>query len=354
MAERDDHVAARLTACDAAQLGEQVAGLARAGLPMASGLKALGAELPAGRLRLMIDALARTLEGGASLDEAFEAQRHRLPAYLRGLVRAGERTGRTGEILGRFAGYASIGADARRLLWLNLAYPVIALSMALAVLLFILTYIVGGFEQIFKDFGIALPTMSWVLIELSGQLRNSAWILLEGLAALGAIAFATMLAVGPAARRSVAGHIPLLGPVWRWTSLAEFFHLLGLLLESELALIEAIPMAGEGVPDRGIQQVAGALTRDLAGGDSLSAAVGRRSFFPDGLGQIVAWAEQHQSLPGALHMLAEMYEVRARAQAVLASTVFSVLTVLSILAGIVAVIAGVLAPMLTTIRSLSA
>src|SRR5262245_44679883 len=136
MADHEQRVAVRLSAQETAQLGEQISGLARAGLPLPTGLKALGEELPAGHLRQMIDELSVAIEGGSSLEQAFAAQGRRLPDYLRGLVRAGERTGRTWEILGRFAGYAHVGVEVRRLLWLNLAYPIASMAMAAAVILF--------------------------------------------------------------------------------------------------------------------------------------------------------------------------------------------------------------------------
>jgi type II secretory pathway component PulF len=353
MADQDKHGAVRWSTGEAVHLSEQIAGLTRAGLPLPSGLRALGAELPGGRLRRLLDEVSLSLEAGASLDEALGAEGRGLPAHLRGLVRAGERTGRTGEVLGRFAGYANIGADVRRQLWLSLAYPLVAMAMAVTVLLFVLTFIVGGFEQIFRDFGIPLPTLSLFLIAVSVWLLKSGAWLIAGLVALGAIGGVTMVVIGPAARRSVASRLPLLGPVWRWTSLAEFCHLLGLLLEGELPLVEAVPLAGEGVADRDIRKVARGMTQDLDRGDSLAAAIGRRSLFPEGLGQIVAWAELHECLAKALHMMAEMFEGRARAQASFASTVCSVLTVILILGGIAAVIVGVLAPMIILIQKLS-
>ena len=312
-------------------LSAQIAGLTGAGLPLASGLQALGAELPRGRLRRMLDAMARSLTRGASLDEAIAAQGAALPAHLGGLVVAGQRTGRTGEVLGRFAGYTQIGADVRRQLWLSLVYPIVSIVFATTLLLFVLLFIVSGFEQIFVDFGIALPALSLILIQMSKGLWQSGPALAEVLAGLVAIGTLAMLVIGPAARRSVISRIPLVGPVWRWTSLAEFCHLLGMLLESSVPLAEAVPMAGEGVVDADVRAAARALTRDLDRGEPLASAVARQSLFRAGLGPIIAWAEQHRSLAEALHMLGEMFEARARAQASFASTVFTVMTVLMIL-----------------------
>ena len=266
---------------------------------------------------------------------------------------AGQRTGRTAEVLGRFAGYAQIGADVRRQLALSLVYPLASIILAVALLVFVLLFIVSGFERIFQDFGIALPLLSQFLIALASRLWSSGLMLAEVLACLAAIGVLALMVAGPAGRRSALSRIPLLGPVWRWTSLAEFCHLLGLLLESAIPLAEAVPMAGAGVVDADVRAVGRAMTADLNRGESLARLIVRQSYFPQGLGPIIAWAEQHQSLAEAMHVLGEMFEARARFQARFASTVCTSLAVLMILFGISVVIAGVFLPMIQMIQKLS-
>jgi type II secretory pathway component PulF len=351
--EKGGHGSGGLSAEEAAQFGEQVAGLARAGLPLASGLRALGEEFPRGRLRSMLGSLSGRLEGGASLSEAIGAEGRGLPAALRGLVLAGERTGRLGDVLGRFAGYSQIGGEVRRQLWLSLAYPLIAASMAIVLFVFILAAVIGGNEDGFRSFGLQVSSLTKFLMDLASALRTSGLRIAEGLGALGVVAAVVMATIGPAGRRGVLGRLPLIGPVWRWTSLAEFCHLLGLLLESELPLAEAVPLAGDGVADADVRAAARGIARDLDGGDTLALAVGHRPYFPAGLGSILAWAEQHEALASTLHVVAEMFEARARSQAAFASMVFGALTVLMILTGILAVLFGVVAPMIQLIQKLS-
>src|SRR5262249_23107114 len=151
----------------------------------------LGTELASSRLRRVLEALAGSLEQGASLEAAIVAQHGAVPDYLRGLVQAGARTGRTGEDLGRVAGYAPIDGDVRRQLTLRLAYPVVPLLFAIGLLLFALTYLIGGFEKVFRDFGVVLPWLTEVLIRTSEMLKSSGLALLQVLAAVvtGALIF---------------------------------------------------------------------------------------------------------------------------------------------------------------------
>jgi general secretion pathway protein F len=154
--------------------------------------------------------------------------------------------------------------------------------------------------------------------------------------------------------RAIAAKIPILGGVWRWTSLAEFAHLLGLLLENSLPLPEALRLTGEGVQDASINSACKRMAGEVESGKSLGEAMAAcRRAFPSGLARLVQWAGNQRSLPEVLHMAGEMYEARARAQGAFAGTTFSVLAVLMILWGILTVVAGLMLPMISLISRLS-
>ena len=112
-------------------------------------------------------------------------------------------------------------------------------------------------------------------------------------------------------------------------------------------------MASEGVVDADVRRCPCDAARARTGASPLATTIARRSLFPPGMGPIISWAEQHRTLAEALHMLGEMFEARARAQASFASTVFTVMTVLMILFSMSAVIGGVFIPLIQTIQKLS-
>ncbi len=65
----------RLSDPEALELSAQLAGLARAGLPLAPSLSALAEELPRGRLRRALRDLAHDLESGRPLEQAVAGER---------------------------------------------------------------------------------------------------------------------------------------------------------------------------------------------------------------------------------------------------------------------------------------
>src|SRR5947209_1810511 len=119
---------------DLIALNEEIAGMARAGLPLDQGLAALAREMGTGRLRQVTATLAKDLREGRTLPEALERQAGRVPPFYAGLVSAGIRTGRIGEVLATLTAYARTLVNLRAIVADAFFYPAVVLSFA--VLLF--------------------------------------------------------------------------------------------------------------------------------------------------------------------------------------------------------------------------
>src|ERR1051326_9129959 len=74
---------------DLITLNEEIAGMARAGLPLDQGLAALAREMGRGRLQQVTNAIARDLQAGQTLPDALQRQGKRVPPFYAGLVSAG-------------------------------------------------------------------------------------------------------------------------------------------------------------------------------------------------------------------------------------------------------------------------
>ena len=191
----------------------------------------------------------------------------------------------------------------------------------------------------------APPVITEVLIAVSRVFQFGWSYILE--ATVGVVLFFLLaqLTLSTPARRSLLGSVPLFGGVWRNASLCEFCHLLGLLLECDLPLIEAMRLTGEGVEDAAIDRACRAMSLDLERGLTLSAAVSRRPEFPVGLARILRWAEGYQGLPESLHTAGEIFEARARTQAFLAGMVMAVASILALILCALVMFFGLFWPM---------
>lgn len=346
---------------EAARLSERLTDLARSGLPLGPGLRALGEESPRGRFRSSLERLADALDRGVPLAEALEAQKGRIPAHLRGLIEGGLRTGKLGDILGRFSAHANLTAELKRGLWLSLAYPVVSLIVALGLFVLVEVYLVGRFELIYRDFGIPLPAITMVLIGISHVLRG-AWPVFVGLFAVLVLAVLFLRFVMRRDKRNrLISRLPILGPLWRYTAWAEFCHLLALLLEAETPMPEALRLAGRGVDHAGIARACDEMALEVERGASLSDALAGRSpdawavrrSMPVGLSSLLKWAEDHSTIAEILRMAGEMFQARSGAQATFAGTVLAVLTVIGGMIGVGVVVLALFLPLIQLISKLS-
>jgi type II secretory pathway component PulF len=342
----------KLTESEAGELSERIAAMARSGLPLGPGLFAIAEEIPAGTLQDVMRRIAEAIDSGSTLEEAIQAKGGPLPPQLRGLILAGLRTGRVGDLMGRFSIYSSTGNELRRRLRLGLAYPIISSMITLVLFSFACLVLVPQFEVIFRDFSLPIPKLTAVLFEIS-HVFLWAWPGLVAVLVLCFVVWVLDLLLNRSIRSSLVGRIPLVGGVWRWTSLAEFFHLLALLLEGEVPMPEALRLAGDGVGDRSLKRAGEHVARSVESGRSLADSMESDRRFPRGFILLLRWAEKPGSLPDVLHMIGQMFEVRAEERLTFAAILTSTISVTLIVCGAFLVILGLMLPLVTLISKLS-
>jgi type II secretory pathway component PulF len=389
-----------LSPSETARLSEHIAGVARSGLPLGPGLRALGEELSDGGFRNALVELADALDQGSPLPTALEAQRDRIPSHVRGLVLGGLRTGKLGDVLGRYSAYANVGTELKRALWLGVAYPLFTISVAVVLLLIVDIFLVAQFEAIFLDFGVPLPKLTILLVETSRAARTGWPVLAIFIGLVVAAAMALRFFVPAPIRNSLIGRIPVIGPLWRYMSWAEFCHLLAILLESETPMPDALRLTGLGIQNSDIDRACRAMANEVEQGKTLSQAMSGRApvvepsgpfdyldkkhsngaagapphepspsmadlmsaregaaavrrAMPVSLPNLLKWAENHRAISEILHMAGEMFEARSRSQAAFAGTVMAVLAVVGVLFGLFVVVVGLFLPLITLISRLS-
>jgi type II secretory pathway component PulF len=341
-----------LSRVEAGELSRQIAGLTRAGMPLAAGLAALSEELPRGRLRQSMTELVGSLEQGVPLEQAIGAQSDRIPPHMRGLIVAGIRTGQLGDVLVRFSEYTGLGADLKRRLIVSIVYPLLLLTFALALFIFVTTYVEGQFELIFKDFGIPLPELTIFFLLIGRVVGRIAVPVGVAILCLIGTWFLARVFLKRSTRRSLATRVPLFGWIWAPARLAEFCRLLALLLESRLPLPEALRLTGKGIEDSGIERSCEVMAHEVESGRSIAQAMTKRRSFPPGLPRLLGWAESQMTLPEVLNLAGVLFETQARSQTTLVGTIVTVMCVVLVLS-LVLVIPAMFLPLFTLISRLS-
>jgi type II secretory pathway component PulF len=318
-----------LTAEDLVTLNEEIAGMARAGLPLDQGLAALAREMGRGRLQQVTAGIADDLKNGHTLPESLQRQGSRVPPFYAGLVAAGIRTGRISEVLATLTVYARSIADLRSIVIGSLYYPAIVLVLALALFGLLFTFLTPHFETVFHGFRIQLPAVTQFMIGVSHHF----WEILAIPVVLIVVGFFVRLYLkhterGRRAWARFVYAVPIVGTLIRSSRLAAFTDLLGILVDHGLPLPEAFGLAGAACSDPLLSAAAKDVQNDLSQGVPLGEVYRNRKLVPELIAWMTAMGEQRGSLGTTLHHVAELYKRQTEMRANLLRSVLPPLIIL--------------------------
>lgn len=340
----------RLSADEAAQLAARVAELTKAGLPLGDGLRALADELPGWRLPRVLRNVANRLDAGDSLVAALESQGSRLPGHLRGLMLAGVRSGRLAEVLEEYVDLQRSQLELRRRIWTTLAYPFVLLVLMTMLTAFAGLIIVPGFVRIFQDFGTKLPDLTvWVIKGSRPMVLFFTTLLVLSILVPMWLRMSPGLGwLWPALYR-----VPMIGPLLRWIHLSRFARLMGVLLDQQVPLPEALRVTAVGLRDTRLAQGCRLAAEDVERGRPLGESLAARRPFPPTLIPMVQWGQQAAALPEAFHAASEMFEGRARSHGTLLETTMLPIMLMLILMFVGFFVVAMFLPMLRLVVCLA-
>jgi type II secretory pathway component PulF len=340
----------RLSAEEATELAARVAELTKAGLPLGDGLRALAAELPGRRLPGVLEVLANRLDAGEDLAVAMNSIGRHLPPHLRGLVLAGLKSGRLAEALEEYVDLERSQGDLRRRLLSSLLYPLVLLGVLTFIMVFARLYILGAFVRVFMDFNCALPMLTiWFI--------NSSWVATWGMVVLFCLMVAVPAGLVTASRASplwsLLYKIPMLGPLLRWSHVAQFARLMGLLTEQDVPLPDALRLTAGGLRDSRLALGCRETAEDVENGWPLAETMARKRQFPASMMPMIEWGQRTPALPEAFRGIAEMFEGRIRSQGSLMESVLLPAMVFLTVTFVGVFVIAMMLPMIELIKKLS-
>src|SRR2546426_5626287 len=166
----------RVKANDFLLFNQQLAALLRAGIPILQAITMLRRRATSARLRGVLAEIEEAIRGGAALSQAFAAQGATFPRIYTASILAGERSGALDEVVSCYVNYMRRSVGLRRKIRGALAYPTFLLMASLGMVVFLTVYVVPRMSELFAGFGSDLPTVTLVVLTISGWLtRNVIW-----------------------------------------------------------------------------------------------------------------------------------------------------------------------------------
>jgi general secretion pathway protein F len=293
---------------------EQLATLVEAQLQLDRALSVLEDLASNPRLKAVVGDILKSVRAGSSFGDAL-AKHHPLPfsrLYVN-MVRAGEKGGVLEVTLRRVSEFLQASQEFREAMKSALIYPAILLVALGGAVIFLLTFVIPRFGEIFADLGQALPLPTQILLTVSSALRDYWWALaLAVVAGLFGSRLLLATAEGRLAWDRAVLTLPLLGDVIRKAEAARFCRTLGTLLRSGVPVLGALAVVKEIVSNRLLVLAVERLGDGVKRGAGLSGPMGESGVFPPLALHMVRVGEETGRLEEMLLKVSDAFEAEVR------------------------------------------
>jgi general secretion pathway protein F len=303
----------RVSSRDLAMLTRQFAVLLRAGMPLVDALSAMQEQTSKPRLQSALYDIRDNVNSGTTLADALGKHPRLFSNLYVNMVRAGEVSGTLEEVLFRLAEIQEHQSKLKGQLMSSLAYPVFMGLFAIAVVVFLMMFIVPRITLIFEKQEAALPKPTLVLIACSDFL-GSYWPLIIG-AILGTFFLWRYWISQPKGRLKwdrMKLRFPLYGGLHLKLVCARFARTLGTMLQSGLTMLPALEVVNSVLDNAYFREHMDEVKAGVRRGRDLSQQLKETGMFPSMMIHMVELGQRSGEIEDMLIKVADTYDEDVR------------------------------------------
>jgi len=325
-----------------------------AGLPLTQALRTLGSQGRSAAQRAMIESLVERVEQGKNLSDAAAAWGRPFSELIVNLIRAGEVSGRLGDVLMQAADLLDRDLKLRRAISGATLYPAILLVLIVGAVIAVVTIVIPKLLEPLKGQVALLPWPTRVVSGAADLFIGYWWLILPA-----------VVAVVVAIRRLYASEsgrlwidrrllrVPALGTLLRDVAVARFTRTLATLASAGIPILAALRVTKRTLGNAAMEEVVEHVCEQVTAGRTLADPMEKSGLFPPMLVQIINLGERSGKLDEMMHQAARAFEDRTEVSLKLVMTAFPPLLIV-VMAGVVGfIVAAVILALLQFQESVS-
>ena len=325
----------------------QIAGLVTSGLPLERALTALTDEAEKEEERNLVAALRAEVNAGSSFAKALTQHPREFSDIYIAVVNAGEQSGHLGLVLERLADDLEERQTLKSRLIGAALYPAIVTVVAIAIVLFLVAYVVPQVAAVFAGSKRALPFLTVAMLWVSAMVRQYGWLAAILLVA-GTVGLRAALRNEAFRERFDAAwlRLPVLGRLARGYNASRFANTLAMLAGAGVPILKALQAASETLSNRAMRADALDATVLVREGAPLASAIAQKKRFPGLLSMFARLGEQTGQLPVMLQRAATQLSAEVQRRAMQLATILEPLLIVTMGLVVMLIVLAVLLPII--------
>ena len=285
--------------------------MVKAGLPILNVLGMLRDQLEHPELKIIVEDIRKSLEGGVTLSKCFEKYPKIFDNVYINLIKAGEASGKLDVFLLKLVDSLEKREKVKKKIKSALTYPVVMFVVAITVMVFMLVKVVPIFAEMYEGMGVALPTPTAVIMNASNFMRGTGGLMLGIIAAVGFVIFKYLTTKVPAIRYKWHGRVlkmPVFGDMILKSLIARISLIMGNLSSAGVNLLESIEIAKQVSNNDVVTQALENVKKGVFSGDTLTKLFLKEPTFPPTFSQLISVGEQTGNLDEMFTSVASYFE----------------------------------------------
>jgi type IV pilus assembly protein PilC len=287
----------------------QFATMIDAGLPLVQCLEILASQQENKVFKKALTEIRVSVEGGLTFAAALKQHPKIFSSLYANMVEAGEAGGILDTILNRLAVYMEKAMALKRKVKSAMIYPSTIVTVAVAVVIFLLVFVIPTFKAMFEGFGATLPLPTVIVLELSRIVRA---YFLVGVGFIVAAILGLRWWYGtPSGRLAIDSFLlrtPVFGILIRKVAVAKFTRTLGTLISSGVAILDGLDITARTAGNKVVEQAVLRTRASIAEGKTIAEPLKASGVFPPMVVQMIAVGEQTGALDAMLGKIADFYD----------------------------------------------
>ena len=319
----------------------------KAGIPLTDSVRVLAEQDKRRKYKGLYDSLVFELTTGQTFSEALARQGNAFPSLLVNMVRSSEMTGSIEKTLDEMSDYYQEIADTKRAIISAVAYPACVMVFAIAIVVFMLVYIVPKFTSVYESMNAEVNAITQICLDISDFLQTK-WMYIIGAIIILIVTYIVLYKNSISFKRGMQKiymHLPVVGKLIIAKEMSMFSRTFASLQKNNVLLTDSIDILSKITSNEIYKDIMMRTINNLIKGNKMSETFANHWAVPEIAYFMIVTGESTGELAEMLDKVADYYQKEERSTVATIKTFIEPVMIISLALVVGFILIAILVPM---------
>lgn len=288
----------------------QLSTYVKSGIPLLDSMEILSRQSKKKNIAMLYRKIVFDLNRGVSFSDCLAKQGKVFPKMLINMLKTSEMTGDLTGVLDDMAAYYKRQDSNRKQIINAMTYPSVLMVFAVAVLTFVITYVVPSFTSMYESTGSSLPGITVAIINISNFITGNWYYILGGIIVV--VTLFTLIYKSSTgfkyATQSFLMHIPVVKDIIKYNQLVTFTSTFSTLIKHDVFITDSMDILSKITENEVYKKIINNAIENLSKGNGVSVAFKGHWAFPETAYEMLLTGEKTGKLGEMMEHVSTYYQ----------------------------------------------